>query len=137
MTTRRRVLLTSIAATAWPASVIAQGNIPVAGLLWLEPSPFRKQLVDALRERGYVENQNIRMLDRTTTEGYGQLANNARELVSAKVDVIVAYGNTAAVAAATATREISVIVLAGNARDIAARVGQRCSPSSLDGIVTC
>src|SRR5262245_10618843 len=113
MTTRRRFIFLNAAGVVWPRSVLAQTKLPTVGFLWVEPAPYRKILIDALRDLGYVENKNIRFLDRTVKEGYGQIANNARELVQAKVDVITTYGATSTNAVAKLTRDIPIVMVSG------------------------
>ena len=113
MNTRRKVLFLSAVAGVWPSLVRAQAKVPTVGLLWIEPNPYRKALLDAMYEKGYVENRNIRYLDRTFKEGYAQVAESARQLVQAKVDLIVAYGATSITAAITATKSIPIVMTTG------------------------
>ncbi len=103
----------SALAGAWPSLVRAQVKVPTVGLIWIEPNPYRKALLDAMYEKGYVENRNIRYLDRTFKEGYAQVAESARQLVQAKVDLIVAYGATSIAAAITATKNIPIVMTTG------------------------
>jgi putative ABC transport system substrate-binding protein len=51
--------------------------------------------------------------DRVALEGYGGMAENAAELVRARVNVIFAYGSTAVAAAARATEEIPIVMVIG------------------------
>jgi putative ABC transport system substrate-binding protein len=110
---RRDFILVGAVAGAWPCLARAETKVPTVGLLWIEPQPYRKTLFDALREKGYVENRNIRFVDRTVREGYSHLRENARELVRAKVDLIVAYGGTATIEAARATKDIPIVMISG------------------------
>lgn len=110
---RRDFILVGAVAGAWPCLARAEAKVPTVGLLWIEPQPYRKTLFDALREKGYVENRNIRFVDRTVREGYSHLRENARELVRAKVDLIVAYGGTATIEAARATKDIPIVMISG------------------------
>jgi putative ABC transport system substrate-binding protein len=111
---RREFIFFSAVAGVWPLVARAQAKVPTVGLLWVEPLPYRKALLDALREKGYyADNQTIRFMDRTVREGYAQIADNARELVRAKVDVIVTYGATATTEAAKATKDIPIIMISG------------------------
>jgi ABC-type uncharacterized transport system substrate-binding protein len=110
---RRDFVFFGAVAGAWPCLARAEAKVPTVGLLWIEPQPYRKTLFDTLREKGYVENRNIRFLDRTVREGYSHLRDSARELVRAKVDVIVAYGGTATTEAAKATKDIPIVTISG------------------------
>lgn len=96
---------------------IGQSKSPVIGLLWndsVKPSPYVATLLAALRERGYMVPQNLRIEDRVGLEGYSGYAEGAAALVRAKVDVIVTNGGTALQAAATATKEIPIVMITGS-----------------------
>lgn len=69
------------------------------------PSVF----VQALRERGYVEGQNLTILLRYAEGRVERLPELAAELVGAKVDVIVTTGDVAAIAARKATGSIPIV----------------------------
>ena len=76
-------------------------------------SPGPRRLIDALRqglrERGYVEGQNIVIEYRGADGKYDRLAGLASELVGLKVDVIVAPATPAARAAQLATTMIPIV----------------------------
>ena len=75
-------------------------------------APHHLALYQALRQFGYVEDQNLQV-DRG---GYGlrldQLAAHAAEVVDARVDVILSGGGSAVSAALAATKTIPILALA-------------------------
>src|SRR5712692_4685666 len=104
---------------AAPLAVEAQpaAKMPRVGLLGLgsaESSPLFEALRQGLRERGWVEGQNIAFEDRTTAGHYSRLPDVAAELVRLKVDVIVTWGTTPALAARKATGTIPIVTIAGS-----------------------
>jgi putative ABC transport system substrate-binding protein len=104
------VLLAPLAAEAQPVKV------PRVGLLGLgsaEASPFFEALRQGLRERGWVEGQNIAFEDRSTVDHYNRLPDVAAELVRLKVDVIVTRGTSATQAAWKATGTTPIVTVAG------------------------
>ena len=69
-------------------------------------------LRSALQERGYLEGVNLRLEFRAARSQSGQqLTTLARELIDAKVDVIVSVGTPAALAAQKATSRIPIIAI--------------------------
>jgi putative ABC transport system substrate-binding protein len=119
---RRRALVTLLGgvAFAWPFTTFAQqaDNIPRIGYLLTDSlqSPVARRVVDAfrqgLRERGYVEGQNIVVEYRAANGQYEQLPSLAGELVGLKVDVIVTASTPAARALKQATTTIPIVVSA-------------------------
>lgn len=110
---RRRFLASGIALLAAPRVIGAQPAGPSAKLGYLAAGaapiiePFRSQL----RERGWIEGQNL-----TVVFGlWGQYRERARglanDLVAAGVDVIFAVGPDAAAAAKEATTTIPIVML--------------------------
>jgi len=94
----------------------AQGKVSIVGLLWndsVRPSPLAEVLLTALREKGWVVGRNLRVEDRISLEGYGGYAEGLKELVRARVDVIVTSGATATQAAAKATKDIPIVMRIG------------------------
>jgi putative tryptophan/tyrosine transport system substrate-binding protein len=94
----------------------AQAKVSIVGLLWndsVRPSPLAEVLLTALREKGWVVGRNLRVEDRISLEGYGGYAEGLKELVRAKVDVIVTSGATATQAAAKATKDIPIVMRIG------------------------
>jgi putative tryptophan/tyrosine transport system substrate-binding protein len=79
------------------------------------PSPAyarkREAFVEGLRERGYLEGQNL-VIESRYTEGQDERASAlAAELVSLKVDLIVAAGTAQVRAAKQATSEIPIVMV--------------------------
>jgi putative ABC transport system substrate-binding protein len=120
-------LLTSLAVlVALAPPVPAQrvpGRMPTAAVLWAGPIAFAKPYLDAgieaLRELGWVEGQNVAFERRfapstatTQTERRAALMANAQDLARMKVDVIVAVADPAVEAARWATSDIPIIMLA-------------------------
>jgi len=115
---RRRFLLISLAGVlAAPPAVEAQAamKLPQLGLLFGGPrSPDRRAGLDefreGLRERGYVEGQNI-AIEYRWAEGPAQALELATELAHLKVDVLVAADPVAVRAANRATTTIPIVMI--------------------------
>ena len=101
----------------------AAGRMPTVGVLWGGPITFAKPYIDAgleaLRELGWVEGQNIIIDYRfappaatTEAERRAALTANAEDLARLKVDVIVAAADPAVEAARRATSTIPIVMLA-------------------------
>ena len=73
------------------------------------PKLFIEAFQQGLRERGYVDGQNVVFEFRFTDGGVDQLPRLAEELVRLKVDVIVASGAPAALAAKKATTSVPIV----------------------------
>lgn len=84
----------------------------VATMAGTEPAhPFVRAFVHEMRDRGYLEGQNLD-LQRHSLEGKIQLGPEVMaELLRRKVDVIVAAGNPAIAAAKQATASIPIIMI--------------------------
>ena len=65
---------------------------------------------DTLRQLGYLENKNLRLLVRSAESNYDRLPVLARELVEARPDVIVAINTPGVRAAIEATRSIPIVM---------------------------
>jgi putative tryptophan/tyrosine transport system substrate-binding protein len=116
---KRRDFITLVGgAAAWPLAARAQQGAKVARIGYLvtasPESPEGRAMADAfrlgLRERGYVEGQNIVIEYRSADgriERFPQLAN---ELVSLSLDLIVAPNTPAARAAQRVTTTIPIVV---------------------------
>jgi len=116
MIARRQVVLAlGASALAVPlVSLAAQQNkIPRIGLLIPENISAEATRVDALRaglrDHGYVESKNLAVEIRSANGDYDRLPELAAELVSLKVDVIVAFGGKAVSAAQRATTTIPIV----------------------------
>ena len=117
----RRRFLGTVSASFLAAPLAAEAQ--PAGKVWrigfLRAGPPPKTWVEAfqegLRERGYVDGQNVLVAFRFTDGGVDRLSQLAEELVRLKVDVILASSGTAARAAKGAT--VSTPIVFVNAYD--------------------
>ena len=111
---RRDVLvLAGSAALSLPFGAMAQGKAATLGVLnFSNPEPFFGLLGDALRERGYVDGQKIKIEFRSAQGDAGALRNLAAELVRLKPDAIVAFPTPATVALKQVTSELPIVMLA-------------------------
>ena len=112
---RRAFIVMTLAVAGWPLAGRAQQKaMPVVGYLGSgSPGPVAS-LVAAVRqglsETGCVEGQNVSIEYRWAEGHYDRLAALAADLVSRKVDVIVAHGGTpSALAAKNATSTIPIV----------------------------
>jgi len=90
----------------------ATGSIPRVGFLFggaSGPSPDVEAFRRGLRERGYIEGQNIAVDYRFASGQVGQLPELAAELVRLKVEIIVAPSTPTALAAKRATSTIPIV----------------------------
>jgi putative ABC transport system substrate-binding protein len=117
---RRREFITLLGggAALWPANGFGQQpRVKRIGALVIgnaDAASFSKQLQEGLAELGYDEGRNY-VLELRSAEGQlARLPELARELVAARVDVIVALFTPCAFAAKNATRDIPVVILAGD-----------------------
>jgi ABC-type uncharacterized transport system substrate-binding protein len=103
------LLAAPLAAEAQPA-----GKVPRIGFLSPASSTSAPHILEAfrqgLRDFGYVEGQNIVVEYRWAEGGAERLPVLAAELVSLKVDVIVASGTPAPLAAKNATKTIPIVM---------------------------
>jgi len=113
-------LLLAGAFAAQPFAALAQGKMPVVGLLGTssadESTNITKALRDGLGESGFVEGQNMTIEYRWAHGNDDRLPALADELVKRKVALIVTSGGEpAALAAKAATKTIPVVfVVNGN-----------------------
>src|SRR5262245_20968155 len=75
------------------------------------PTAWVEAFQHGLRERGYVDGQNLVIEFRFTDGGLDQLPQLAEELVRSKVDIIVASGAPSALAAKQATTSVPIVVV--------------------------
>jgi ABC-type uncharacterized transport system substrate-binding protein len=91
------------------------GNIARVGVLWPGPSvpasPRLESLRRGLRESGYIEGQNLVIEVRFSRE-LQRLRELALELVQARVNVIVSFGDQGPRAAQRATAQIPIVAIA-------------------------
>ena len=111
---RRRDFIAGIvgSAVAWSFAARAQQpKLPRIGVLIpANPEPFWNEFQQGLRERGYIEGQNIQFEFRSADGKPNLLRGLADELVRLKVDIIVASQTPAVTAARQATTEIPIVM---------------------------
>jgi putative ABC transport system substrate-binding protein len=114
VTTRRAFLGTlagALHATSVGAGAQQAGKVYRIGFL-RAGQPLRawvEALQQGLRERGYVDRQNVMIELRFTDDSIDQLPRLAEELVRSKVDVILTSGGPAALAAKKATTSVPIV----------------------------
>ena len=116
----RRAFVTGLGAVlAAPISAKAQptGKMWRIGLLDYASDPASSSrwaaLRNRLRELGYVEGQNVVFESRGSDAQKDRLPGLARELVNAKVDIIVTAGSESAAAAKRATSSVPIVMATG------------------------
>src|SRR5712691_704703 len=118
----RRVFISSLALGLLAGPLVADaqqaGKVARIGVLAQGSSTDAQHIGEAfrqgLRDLGYVEGQNI-VIEYRWAEGRAErLPDLAAELVSLKVDVIVAGGTPPPFAAKHATRTIPIVMVAGD-----------------------
>ena len=105
-------LILAAAATAWAEQ---RESVSVLGVLrtssFVANDPATDALKRALRELGYVEGQNIKLVRRFAEGQLDRLPQLARDLVELKVDVILAPNHAAVRAAKQATATIPIVMV--------------------------
>ena len=98
--------------TAWPIAARAQQPrlTRIGVLLPANPEPLFGLLRDALRERGYVEGENVQFTVRSAGGKPDLSRGLADELVRLPVDIIVVWQTPAAFAASQATTQIPIVM---------------------------
>src|SRR5262245_51110904 len=115
---RRRDFLKGIAgaATAWPLASHGQQAMPVIGFLDSRPSDVISDRLRAfrqgLKDTGYVEGENVAIIQRFADNQVGRLPELAADLVRRQVSVVIATGVGAFVAKAATTTIPIVFVTA-------------------------
>jgi putative tryptophan/tyrosine transport system substrate-binding protein len=113
-------LLAGSAAAAWPRAARAQqpGKTYRMGLLAIGPAGAglvlderRKTLLSGLAARGFVEGQNLALVQRSADAHPERLDGLAAELTAARVDVLVTFSYPAALAAKKATKDVPIVVV--------------------------
>jgi putative tryptophan/tyrosine transport system substrate-binding protein len=114
---RRRDFITLVGsvATAWPLTAPAQQASRVWRIGVLGPVPLAPTMLNAfrsaLRERGYIEGQNLSIDVRWPQGSFEQESPIVSELVRGNVDVIVAWATPSVVAAHRATSTIPIVMV--------------------------
>jgi putative tryptophan/tyrosine transport system substrate-binding protein len=116
---RRREFIAALGgAASWPLAARAQQpkSYRIGGLLLTNADvhTLRTEIREALAKAGFVEGQNITFDFRSAEGKIDLLPGLAAELVSIKVDVIVAVYTPCALAAQRATHDIPIVVLTGD-----------------------
>jgi putative ABC transport system substrate-binding protein len=111
---RRREFITVLsgAAAAWPFVARAQqSTMPVIGFLRAgePPKSWVEAFQQGLRERGYVDGQNVAVKFLFSDGSIDQLARLVEELLRLKVDVILASATSAVMAAKKATTSVPIV----------------------------
>jgi putative ABC transport system substrate-binding protein len=115
---RRREFIALLGATTCPLATRAQQAATVARIGMMLPvspaaaMPYIEVFRQALRERGYVEGQNIAIEYRYAEGKFEPYSEFAAELVRLNVDIIVTWGTAAAQAAKRATSMIPIVMAA-------------------------
>src|SRR5258707_7901848 len=111
---RRRAFITLIGggATAWPLAARAQQGerVRTIGILASQPLPPIQRFARKLRDYGYIEGQNLRLVSRFVEDRDDLYPAMATELATLPVDLIVTLGTPAALAAKQATTTIPVVM---------------------------
>jgi putative ABC transport system substrate-binding protein len=104
-------------AAAWPLGARAQqpGRTYRLGLLSNGPavSPLderRKSLLSGLAARGFIEGQNLVLVQRAADARPERLDGLAAELKAENVDIIVTFGYPAALAAKTSAKNVPIVI---------------------------
>jgi len=113
---RRKFMVLLGGAAAWPLAARAQDARKIPRIGYLSPniglSARDRGFVQALRELGYVDGDNILIEYRFAEGKFRRLPGLASELVGLNVDLIVAGVTQASLAAKAATKTIPVVMLA-------------------------
>src|SRR5450759_2395838 len=123
---RRREFMTLFGAAAvWPLAAHAQqpaktrrigyldygaGILPSGGFAPFHDTYRRRPFLEGLRERGWVEGQNVTIERRFAAGQANRLPALAAELVALNVDVMLAAATPAAKAAQNATSRIAIVM---------------------------
>jgi putative tryptophan/tyrosine transport system substrate-binding protein len=105
-------------AAAWPLVARAQQPaMPVIGFLFSQSADdnknFTVEVLQSLKETGFVEGQNVAVEYRSAENQYDRLPALAADLVRRRVAVLVAGGTPAALAAKAATTTIPIAFATG------------------------
>jgi putative ABC transport system substrate-binding protein len=113
MRTRRAfTTLLGGAAVAWPLAARAQQSerVRTIGILASQSLPPIQRFARKLRDYGYIEGQNLRLVSRFAEGRDERYPVMAAELAAMPVDLIVTWGTPAALAAKQATTSLPVVM---------------------------
>jgi len=114
---RREVIAALGGAAAWPLGAGAQPSPKIAHLGFLgvtTPSAVEKTLARfrlGLRDRGYIEGQNIFIDFRWAEGNYARLSEYAAELIRLRSDILLTYGTPGTLAAKKSTTTVPIVML--------------------------
>ena len=115
---KRGLFIAAIAMLLAPLPTEAQrpGTIPRIGVIFIggRDQPHLESFKQGLRERGYVEDKNIRLEYRYAEGKYDRLPQLAADLVRERIDVIVTTSSISARAARQVTRTIPIVMTSGS-----------------------
>jgi ABC-type sugar transport system substrate-binding protein len=118
MTTRRAFIGVLGGAAAWPLAAGAQIAQPRIAFLGAESTSTNRHFLDAfrqgMREHGYVDGQNVTLLERWGEGRSERFPELIGELLALKADVIVAVSQSAARAAKNATSTVPIVFIASD-----------------------
>ena len=106
-------ILAGAAASRWHPAAAQQGEGPLIGLLHLAPSDPTEHFLAAFRpymkEHGWEEGRNLRLLVASAEGGGDRLPAAARQLAAQKADLIIVLGDPSIRAAQQATTTIPIV----------------------------
>ena len=117
---KRREFITVLGSTvaAWPLAVRAQqaaSTVRPVRVGLIAPAPPTPAMLnafrDGMRERGYIEGQNLSVAVRWPQGSFDQDPSVVTELVNSNVDVIVAWASPAVIAVRRATSTIPIVMV--------------------------
>jgi ABC-type uncharacterized transport system substrate-binding protein len=115
---RRRFMTILGCAAVWPLGAQAQqrSKVPRVGILWHagsaeEEAVYLSAVTQGLADLGYIDGKSIALEHRFPNEEPERFVSLASELVSLRVDVLVAVTRLAAVAAQRATTTIPIVFI--------------------------
>lgn len=133
--TRRALLAVAggaVVVASCPRQALGQAAGRVRRIGWLDlldpAADVEAALLNGLRDLGYVEGQTLAVERRKASFRLDRLAGMARDLVSLKVEVIVAHGDAAILAARQATREVPVVMVASTDAVAAGHIASLARP---------
>jgi len=116
VTPRRRFLAAVSAAAGMPFDALSQGK--VWRIAFLAPDafdpvndPFLREMIEGLRERGYVVGKNLQLDVRSAEGRYERMPGLARELVESRPDALASVGTPGVSALKNATHTIPIVMV--------------------------